>query len=259
MSAIRCVGRSRPGDRRRTAAALIVTAVGLGVLATPGRAQVIQGRILELGTDRPIAAAGVELKTEPDGDAVVRTSTSETGFFRIDASEPGAYWVKVSALGYVPTTDGPANLLPDDTLDVEFRVRIAALIIDGITVWAEGRSRRLELSGFVEREQSGVGHFRTRDDIEKMGGVLYPTDIFRRIPGVTVLNSFTPGAGDAILVRGSCVPTIYIDGIQMRNVLINDFLNVEDIDGIEVYSGASEIPLVYSGTGSCGVVLIWTG
>jgi hypothetical protein len=41
-------------------------------------------------------------------------------------------------------------------------------------------------------------------------------------------------------------------------LLIDEFINVNDIAGIEVYRGAVEVPPQYSGAESaCGVLVIW--
>ena len=67
-----------------------------------------------------------------------------------------------------------------------------------------------------------------------------------------------------VLLRRSCIPALYIDGTMVRRagergLYIDEFVRPDEILGIEVYRGSSEIPLQYGGTlGTCGVVLIWT-
>ncbi len=91
--------------------------------------------------------------------------------------------------------------------------------------------------------------------------------VFRRIAGVHVAP--LPNGMDEwqVLLRNRCLPSLWIDGVNVRSsggangprVRIDDFLSPVEIEGIEIYRSASEVPPRYGGTGaSCGVILIWT-
>lgn len=244
---------------RTTASTLTATILGTLLLLAPGpgvAAQTLQGTVMELGTDRPIGSANVMLLDAPDGEVLQRTTTRSSGFFRLDAPSQGQYWVRVNSLGHLTTTDGPATLVPNDTMDVQFRIRIAAIEINGITVWAEAQSPRLENSGFYQRQQVGVGRFVTREDMEEIVAS-DPSDYLQRLPGVTVYRSGLAGESAQIRVRRDCDPTLYVDGFQV-DLSIDEVVDVESLEGIEVYVGPSEIPLQYNTIGNCGVILVWT-
>lgn len=60
--------------------------------------------------------------------------------------------------------------------------------------------------------------------------------------------------------RGGCVPAVYLDGMRMAGGAgsIDLWTRPEDLEGIEVYHGAT-VPVDLSGPGTdCGVVLLWT-
>jgi len=241
------------------ASTLGTTALAAGLLLGCGpaaAAQTLQGTVMELGTDRPVGAADVVLLDAPDGEVLQRTTTRSSGFFRLDAPSAGPYWVRVSSLGHLTTTDGPATLVPNDTMDVQFRVRVAAIEINGITVWAEAQSPRLETTGFYQRQDVGVGRFVTREDMDEIVAT-DASDYLERLPGVTVYRGGQAGAPAQIRVRGDCTPSVFVDGFQAGSS-IDEVVDIESIEGIEVYVGPSEIPLQYNTTGICGVILVWT-
>ncbi|MEP6622688.1 MAG: hypothetical protein ABJE47_25425, partial [bacterium] len=64
-----------------------------------------------------------------------------------------------------------------------------------------------------------------------------------------------------------CYMAVMVDGIQMNKLGTHLYVDLrqlprpEEIHGIEVFSGASNIPLQYGGMGAgktCGLIAIWT-
>jgi hypothetical protein len=78
-----------------------------------------------------------------------------------------------------------------------------------------------------------------------------------------------PGVGgDRVLLRGdfrgSCVPTVFIDGVRIPNPdgqdTLNDYVIPMEIRAIEVYVSAVTRPPQFAiGTSTCGSIVIWTG
>jgi hypothetical protein len=57
-----------------------------------------------------------------------------------------------------------------------------------------------------------------------------------------------------------CNPVIWMDGVKIGNdpVMFRDITGPE-IDAVEVYRGAAEVPGEFSGGDArCGVVVVWT-
>lgn len=118
--------------------------------AAPAAAQMritVQGRVVESGSGSPVASATVELEGRPVA------TTDPAGAFRFDSVAPGAYTVRVTALGYVPA-DAFAVLRRDTTLLVTLAV--APLPLDPLAVQA----RRISIRGRVQDSVSREDLFR---------------------------------------------------------------------------------------------------
>jgi hypothetical protein len=112
---------------------------------------------------------------------------------------------------------------------------------------------------FGRRWRHGSGQFLIREDIEK-SHTFHTSDLFRRVPGVRVVSG---GARTDILSARygrPCRLDIYVDGILMVGDLdIDVYTNPEWIEGIEIYTGASNIPPEFNRTTrNCGAIVIWT-
>lgn len=119
---------------------------------------------------------------------------------------------------------------------------------------------------FNKAKQRGFGFFIDRETIENRQA-FQTSDLLRVAPGVTVYNSGAPGTPAQIQIRGSsnfsgvCQPSIVVDGLQLSGDAAGDLdmlARPEDIAGIAVYRGASEVPVEYSTGSSCGLIQIWT-
>lgn len=54
-----------------------------------------------------------------------------------------------------------------------------------------------------------------------------------------------------------CPPQVYIDGIPWAGPI--DEITLRDIEGIEVYRGAAEVPAEFAGSNAgCGVIALWS-
>ncbi len=242
---------------RSLALALGLCCVSVGPLS----AQVVRGRILEAGEDRPVSLAAVSLLAK-DAVEVGSTLTDEDGRFQLSPGASGGFYLYVEALGFVPKLEGSLILTEADTVEVEVFLAPAPIPVEPLVVEAKPRSRRLEMSGFPERKQAGLGAFIEREEIEKRDP-RFLSDLFRTRPGFRVIG----GVGGGFLVSrrtssfyyGTCAPLIYLDGLPMERGAIDRLIQPSLVEAIEIYSGISQLPAQYSGAESaCGVVLVWT-
>lgn len=84
------------------------------------------------------------------------------------------------------------------------------------------------------------------------------SDLFRTIPGVRVAS--TRGFGSAVLLRGGCRPTVYLNGMRMSDdaaMTIDELASPSEITAVEVYNTASR-PAEFRGN-NCGSVVLWAG
>jgi hypothetical protein len=239
---------------RRSVPVLLLSAV-----AWPASAQsvgAISGTIKDsAGTPIP----GVEVVLLQQKGAVYSDSVGVFHFADIPAGKRELHFRR---LGFAPKSLG-ADISEGKTLAMAVILDASATAIEGMTVEEATRRRQL-LSDFYDRSSRGFGHFVTRDQIEKRNPMNL-SDMMRMIPGARLVP--LRGGGQATLrfsraQMGSrdCPPQYWVDGVKAWNLNIDDIVP-QDVEGIEVYSGASTVPPQFNtreGTTICGVILIWT-
>lgn len=151
--------------------------------AAPGlSAQVIDGVLLERGTDRPIDLGLVTLLTV-GGDSVDAVLTDSTGHFMVTSPDPGEFLLAAGALGYRTTVAGSVLMLGTDSrMSLQFRIEPIAIEIGGITIEAKAslaNKPRLVRSGFVDRARQGQGRFITPGEIAE-SAALSTSDLLAR-------------------------------------------------------------------------------
>lgn len=249
----------------RSTILVAVSAAALGPLGVSGQdvprdsipdgeeAVLLQGRVTDLLTHRPLAGATI-IVTDLDGRRVVWEGASGSdGFFVGPRLGPSLYQVRAEALGYA-SVDHILPLSGYGRADLQVELGPEALELEPLVVVTRQRTR-LETAGFYERRQRGFGHSLNRAEIEARNPT-FVTDLVRMMPGVTVSPGIM-GGGGVLRMRGGCVPDVIMDGVRMAQpVRLDDVLQVSDLEGIEVYSPGSS-PLQYSHS-NCGTVLAWT-
>lgn len=239
----------------------VVVLVVLQILAPSFlSAQVVIGRILDGQSQDPVILAELAL-VDSIGTVYDQTVSNHNGAFRLATDEPGDYYVVARALGYRTVVDGVLVLGEGGRLPITFYIQPRPIEMEGITATVERMERRLRSQGFYQREAQGFGHFITPEELESTP-VPYVEDLLQRLPGVYA------GGGDGVLMRGNrggfCAPQVYLNGARVQpagggeGVRVDDFLNVQDLAGVEVYTRMSSAPLQYSVNNSCGLIVMWT-
>ena len=186
------------------------------------------------------------------------------GGFRFSGVPVGAQTLDVRMLGYSPVVLA-LDIRAGETLFVKVALTSVALALDPVEV-AEPSRLTPQLQGFEDRRSRGIGTFFTREDILRMQPRLI-TDVLRRVPGMQI-RPLPGGHGDNVSVqteRGKpCAMQFFVNGtpISMQgDSPVNYYIYPQDVVGIEVYSGSSEIPPQFNsslGNSRCGVVVVWT-
>jgi hypothetical protein len=243
----------------------------------------VQGRVLSDSGRATIRQAEVSIP-----QLGLSTTSDSAGRYRLRNVPPGDHRLVTRGLGYRPDTslvemDDGLTIIKDFTLEPEVRTLAATLVT------AAGVSRsRLDLVGFNARREKGGGRFLDRAVFERQENSRTSTIL------ATVLKVLEGRTGDAWAVstravnKGTCVfcppprrdradaakgatphacyLDVYLDGTQVFDAaqsaapLFNlNQLRPAEIEGIEVFAGASQTPPEYNRTsGGCGVLLIWT-
>jgi hypothetical protein len=262
----------------------IHTRAALGVLAllaaaAPLAAQTIRGRVLDAATGEPVPQAGVTVLT-PEQHTAGRARTGPDGTFSVQLRAPGTFRLRGERAGYQASTSQALEVAVRETVEVALRVSPQALQIEPLTVTGRVQPPRnpvLAQNGFYDRESMGMGKFVRREDIDR-----HPehnlVHTLARIPGVELdvdqrgreIVTFTRGRTVGTLKRAQvgqrddCYPQIYLDGSLMRyappnDVQLDDIISPNQIEAIEVYRSAAELPAQYNGSNSaCGAILIWS-
>jgi hypothetical protein len=87
-----------------------------------------------------------------------------------------------------------------------------------------------------------------------------------------MISSRSGGTGGGLVFQGgggdrNCYVTLYIDGVvrwqgprSATGAPLVDYssINVSDLAGAEFYPGSASLPVQYSNSSTCGVLLLWT-
>lgn len=252
--------------------------------APPLTAQtVLRGALVDEHTGRPISGARVRLLSA-DTRPLHGTLTDSVGHFSFPLRQAGAYRLHAERIGYRPTLTPHLRLAAGDTLQVEFRLAVNAVLLAPVEIVARSRARvNPVLEGFYVRRERGFGQFVSREEIEQRSP-FYLTDILGTVPGVRVAPGGRTGARNVYMARsihrGDCPVQIYLDGalvnrpVDARRIsdsmrvsdqyanlewTIDDVVSPSSVEGIEIYRGLSEVPAEFGGPNAhCGVIAIWT-
>ena len=163
--------------------------------------------------------------------------------------------------------DRPASRGDDVPADTATEV----VSIAGLEVEVE-RSPSLVTAGFYERRKGGQGQYLDRSDIDERNATL-SDDLLEGIPGVRVVRvGHRRGLnleGNRVTTFGRasgevCSPSVWIDDVQVvmggrdEVVELDVLIRPDLIEGIEVYTSSSRIPVRFNVNAMCGVIVVWT-
>jgi outer membrane receptor protein involved in Fe transport len=157
----------------------------------------IRGIVRDATSGQPLVGASIAVRSARDSALVTGAVTRADGSFRVEGLRPGAYYLRVSRLGYTTGTVSQVAVTPTaQTADVGIvRLGAGAVALQGITATTE---RAAVMS---EPDRTVVS---TRNMPAVTGG--NATDVLRNVPGVDV-----DGDGKVSL-RGNQNVAIQING-----------------------------------------------
>lgn len=220
-----------------------------GTVTAANKLPLAQARVRVVGTD-------------------LATTTRMDGAFDFAHVPAGSQKLQVLMVGYTPAAMA-IEIVAGDTLRIN--LVLEPLALETVTVTADPNFF-VGMAGFEERKARGSGRYFTREEIK----VMQPrqlTDVLRRVPGMqieTVLGGLSGGSPTARTGRNisganaPCVMSYYVNGSPLplpADISINNFVAVDDIAAMEVYTGSSQIPPEFNSSlrgARCGVVAIWT-
>ena len=205
-------------------------------------------------TGVPVVGAQVTV-----GGTTLMAETDERGVFLLAKASPGETSIRVRRIGYKPDTVR-VSVLAGETHDVTIVLARVAVELEPLVVYGR-KNVTGRLAGFYDRLGRGMGHFLTREQIEKRNP-MNMTDLFRMIPGARVE---TRGLGNqAVRFRGARnPPLVWLDGTPLYAGEFDlDSVDPRSFEGIEIYSGPASVPAEFLGnrimSSTGGTIVLWT-
>jgi len=171
----------------------------------------IRGVVRDAATNQPLTAASIGVWSAADSVLVTGGNTRQDGTFRIEGLRPGAYYLRVTQLGYAPQRVARVAVAgPTATADVgEVKLTASAVALEGIQATAE----RSAVQTSVDRTV-----YSARDLPAATGG--NATDVLRNVPAIEVDGdgkvSLRGQENVAIQINGRPAP---LRGDQLTNFL----------------------------------------
>ena len=180
--------------------------------------------------------------------------TGPDGKFLLSGVKAGVVPIRFRRLGYaMQYMEVDARNAASSTLEIVLKTAPGEL--EDVMIAANDQARLRE---FYEHkaQRSSYAKFYEQDEIRRRG-VMYASELFRSMPGMSMRNA--PGGGNTIRIRG-CQPMIWVDGQRIPNAELDEVASPGDIAGIEFYTSMAGTPAQYMDrtTRACGTVLVWT-
>jgi carboxypeptidase family protein/TonB-dependent receptor-like protein len=188
------------------------------------------------------------------------TRSDDQGRFSLNKLKGDTVELSVRRLGYEPRVLRVALDTAPDSVHIVMKEQPE--ILSEMSVSAHMRRLRLGVEEFYRRRALGTGTYFTREDIQARHAHS-TSDILRNTPGVRFVRT-SSGLGvrfaNTSIVRRDCMPMIWIDGQKAPAMEVDD-IPVNDIEAIELYSGASTTPYQFAEqmrNSSCGTIAVWS-
>jgi hypothetical protein len=176
--------------------------------------------------------------------------------------------VEVVLLGFSPFAL-PVEVFGGESLNLRVSLsRNPTVTLTPVEVHADSAGTTPLIKGFEARRARGGGTYFNRDEIAAMQP-RQVTDVLRRVSGLRI-DSFGSGSvvqmgrNQAAMGNRLCPVVFYMNGSPFpltEQASINTFVAPEELIAIEVYNGASQIPMQFNSgmyNTRCGVIALWT-
>jgi hypothetical protein len=197
---------------------------------------------------RPVADADVGYV---DGSGTpVRTDS--LGRFALPQAEASAAVVRARRLGYRAAYVTRRSV---DTSAVTLVLAPVGQQLGTVRVRANWDNRALEAQ--MQRKKVWGGTHIGREEIERRGAFRV-TDVLMGRMGITVRRDAS-GNG-RVLGRLDCPMHVFVNGVHVRNVSLDEIVNATEVMSVEAYNAAVNTPAEFQvlEDRGCGAVAVWT-
>jgi hypothetical protein len=220
---------------------------------------ILRGQVTDSAFE-PVRLAEIAILGTP-----LRVTADTLGLFRIDGVPVGVHPIVVRAIGWKPLFF-MIRMEADQEQIVRVGLERAAQQLPDLVVEGGRRAKPPEYAftnrydDFFRRRVVRSGTFRTRGDVW-FQSAFNTVDLLKAIPGVNVRRSgAVPAVEFASCGASGGQVSVWIDGARVNTRDHNEalsYLRPTDIEMIEVYRRAGQIPGEFMGD-SCAAVVIWT-
>lgn len=231
----------RTGTTRSRVALLTIALLATG---TPAAAQLVSGKVVEEGTEQPVAGATIELM-DTTGLRRGMVVSDTAGSFSIMVPQPGLYRLRLSHIAYATAATEVINAALGVQVELELRMNPTAVSLEPLRVVGRSSFNAGWLSEYYDRavqtRRSGIGRVFFRDEVQR-----------ENVPAVSTFLTY-------LLPRGGCRPTVFLDGLEVEDARqLDGLLRPDALEGVELYNNQVFLPERYSNRGHCAIALFWT-
>ena len=225
----------RPALLATTLLLLFLAPAAAGAQAAPAR---LVG-VFDRNTDEPVAGAEIQLV-----GTGLSWRTSANGVAALANLPAGEHLLRVRRVGHRPHEQA-ITVSAADTVPITVMLPPAATELPAVHVQAEylRNQLKLETTGFLRRRKASAAPpsaFWTREQLDSIKALQW-TDVFRHVHGARVDGRDTP-----LLRCGN--PMVILDGLPFRDGRGLADIPLGLVAGVELYSGASQVPPEFNET-----------
>lgn len=250
-------------------ARLLALPACLFVMPLSAAAQTLTGEALDASTGEHIAGVEIAILHE-DGELAGLGVSDEDGEFEIRLGEPGRYQLIGSVIGYDTISVDSLVVAPDEEVTLQLLFGPRPLAVDAVSVVARQQVPTGLMKDYYVRaernEKFGIGFVLSREELVEFSGQSMATALLHSTGMVEQSLSRGPARlilkrkGATNMVQGPfCDPAFFLNGLPIDEAAVRS-IPANDLEGIEIYRGVSQVPLYYLRSGDateCGVVLLW--
>ncbi len=199
----------------------------------------VTGRVVEEGSEQAISNVDIRL-LDSAGQIVASAISSAEGIFRLEAPAPAVYSFSVRRIGYASVRADSLDLTDESGVELEVTLNPQAVAVDAIRVVVDREPFWLQQVRYrsERNRRTGVGRVFLREDLDRIN----PHSVSELLATVGW--------------NQRCTPTVLLDGMETEARYIPH--QADMIEAVELYRGATQVPLEYARYGTCGVALVWT-
>lgn len=240
------------------------------------QAQVINGRVLEVGTDRPIVGASLRLYDDKGVTQAIAIADG-SGTFTLRAPRAGQYRVRAERIGYATSTSVFFEVRSDPPMSMTVTLAPHGITLDTLRVTAESLVLEPGHSQFRRRCKAETANCFSSARIARTGATRV-SDVFESVSGFAVRSEgalvaagqrkYQPNdmSRQATRVRSPFGWGCFVILLDHHGRLTHQDLNeidLDDVAGIEIYASYREVPtelrqsFFASQFWGCGVGIVW--